>query len=658
MGQPVPIKEAIERIKAELDIVDLIERSGVRLRQSGRTHTGFCPFHSNTRTPAFAVYPDTQSFYCFSCQAAGSAFDFVMYRDGSTFPEALSLLAEQAGITLAAPTAQEQERDHEHTRLSAITALVARYFHHLLVHHPDAQQARDYLVRRGISDQTRDVFQLGYSLPRQSHLLSYLTSKKGYTPDEVAAAGIAIRGNNGYYDRFRGRLIFPIRNAKGDVVGFGGRALGDVQPKYLNTPQTLLFEKSSILYGLDLARDAIRQQQHVVLVEGYMDVCTLYQHGMRAVVAPLGTALSRRQAAALQRLTRQVYLALDADSAGSKATHRSIAQLTAPPDGQGDPDDLSPRGRWVGTAQGLVRWTTDLDVRVMALPSGHDPASLLLEQPESWDACLNDALPLVDFLVEQQLATVMPSQPQSMRTALNTLVPLLQQLDTTQQAVYIHAIERRLGTTSGLVADLVRARRAGHTDPPRTRPEATVADRPPGSDLDREGHLLAILLTVPAGRARIQQWLHSQWAEDREAAVEYLGTTIGSLFQSGLHRAIIEEWAAAGYPAAAADDDQCSRDWCATHFTSITCGEVHHILQKTTPHHTAMNPDQALQLAQQLRQIQTDAAIRQFATQDDHAGCSHQERLQSHLLAYKRWVSYPAWAGANVFRDIGARKVM
>lgn len=352
-----------DEIRSRIDIVDLIGEY-VQLRKTGRAYVGFCPFHSNTRTPALNVYPDTQSFYCFGCQASGTIFDFVMRHHGFDFRQALDMLAQRAGVILDPRTPEEHAYQQQRARLLELNELAARYFHYILMQHRGGQPGRDYLVERDIHGTTATLFQLGYSLNSWDHLLSYLTKKKGYAVQDVVAAGLAVQRDDRVYDRFRGRLMFAIRTVHGEAVGFGARALDSTTPKYLNTPQTLVFDKSRILYGLDQARTHIRTENMAVVVEGYLDVLTAHQHGFCTAVAPLGTTLTKEHAQLLKKTSQNVILALDADAAGERATLRGITALHDVGD---DPEmPLHP----VVTAQGMVRWASDLNVRILRMPSG------------------------------------------------------------------------------------------------------------------------------------------------------------------------------------------------------------------------------------------------------------------------------------------------
>ncbi len=526
----------IDDIKDRLDIVDLIGQS-VSLRKVGKNFVGFCPFHTNTRTPALTVFPDTQSFYCFGCHASGTIFDFVMRQQGLDFPAALRHLADLAGVPLKEPTPDEQQQDRQRTRLLELNVAAARYFHYVLRDLGRGQPARDYVARRALAPETVETFQLGYSLEEWDHLLHYLTGRKGFTPEEVVAAGLAIeRDEGGCYDRFRGRLIFPIRNLRGDIIGFGGRALGDAQPKYLNTPQTLLFDKSRVLYGLDLARDAIRIADATVIVEGYMDVLTAHQHGFRNVVAPLGTALTAGHVALLKKLSRNVYLALDADVAGQRATLRGLDTLQQVVD--------QDAARSTVTAQGLVRWENDVLLRIIQMPPGQDPDEVIKSDPQRWQQLVDMALPVMDFYIEAYTVDLDLTQARDQQQALDRLLPLLVQLDGTQQRVYLARLERVVGVKAELILDLLRAmtvqdgRWAGRAPQPRAANQPAppakggVSTAPPvprtTSGMLREDLLLALLLRYPAMHTVVEQWLE-QDMQDFPQLRELLGQSIAGL---------------------------------------------------------------------------------------------------------------------------------
>ncbi|HEX9074221.1 MAG TPA: DNA primase, partial [Anaerolineae bacterium] len=295
----------VDDVKQKIDIVDVIGQY-VTLKRAGRNFKALCPFH-NEKTPSFIVFPDQGTWHCFgSCGMGGDVFTFLMKKENIDFGEALRRLAQRAGVELSRERPGE---DVERKRLREVLAAAAAHYHYLLKQHPAAQVAREYIARRFITPETMGLFEIGYSLNEWEAMKSFLVGK-GYSVHDLEAVGLVIqREGGGTYDRFRGRLMFPIRDRNGQVIGFGARTLSGDEPKYLNSPQTPLFDKSGTLYGLDLAKDAIRAQNLAVIVEGYMDVIGAHQGGFKNVVASLGTALTEKQLGLLKRLTKRYALA-------------------------------------------------------------------------------------------------------------------------------------------------------------------------------------------------------------------------------------------------------------------------------------------------------------------------------------------------------------
>jgi DNA primase len=548
----------VDEIKARIDIVELIGSLGVTLRKTGRSFVGFCPFHPNSRTPAFTVYPETQSYYCFGCHAAGTAFDFVMRQQNLDFKAALELLAARAGVQLTAPTDEQRAEDARRTRLLAINTAAARYFAYILQSHSRGAAAREYVARRGLNEAVVESFQLGYSLDEWGHLLTYLTGKKGFDADDVVAAGLAIPGERGPYDRFRGRLIFPIRNIKGEIVGFGGRALGDAQPKYLNTPETPLFKKGEQLFGLDLARDAIRTADRTIVVEGYVDVITAHQYGFTNVVAPLGTALTRAHVGMLKRLSTQVYLALDADAAGQRATLRGLETIRSSAGVDGD-------GHMVTTAQGVVRLESDVALRIIRMPAGRDPDEVIAADPQQWQQLVDAAVPVMEFYLSVYTAGLDMKQPEQQRQAIDRLMPLVAELDGAQQRVYLARLEQVIGVKSELLLDLLRTRQAGGRRTESRSPAARTAGQQRavrdaaaeqqrtaasaeqqrtasvvaggGVNRQNEGYLLALALRHPTVDAAVEALLETTLSE-YPALREHFGCAVEDLLEEPVYQAI------------------------------------------------------------------------------------------------------------------------
>ena len=366
----------IDEIKARIDIVDLVSET-VKLRRSGKNYTGFCPFHENKRTPAFAVFADSGTWRCFGqCNDGGDVFRFVMKKEGWDFPEALKFLAQKAGVQLQPYYEEAKEKGEEYERLRGLLEEAVTFYRHQLFHTPAGQIALEYLHKRSLKDPAVENFALGYAPQSWDALLNHLAGKD-YKPEELLQAGMASERSEGgsVYDRFRHRIMFPIRDPLGKIAGFGARILNpeDV-PKFLNSPQTVLFDKGSLLYGLDQARKAIRAGDQAVIVEGYLDVIALHQGGYANSVSPMGTALTETQLRLLKRFTRRIVLALDPDTAGEKATLRGLEMARQAMDHS---QELAfyPRG--------LLRQEARLqaDLRVTTLPQGVDPDEIVNRDP-------------------------------------------------------------------------------------------------------------------------------------------------------------------------------------------------------------------------------------------------------------------------------------
>lgn len=315
----------IDDIKQRIDLVDVVQQT-VNLKRTGKNYIGFCPFHSNTRTPSFVVFPETQTWRCFGqCNEGGDVFGYLMRRDNLDFPEVLKQLADRAGVVLRVQTPAEIKREEVKQTLSQVMETAVEFFRKQMLETEAGKKALDYVHKRGLSDETIKIWGLGYAPNSWNALLDHLVAK-GYSRELILRAGLLTEGEEGrVYDRFRDRLMFPIRNPYGKMAGFGGRALNpDDVPKYLNTPATDVFDKGRLLYGLDMARAGMRKSDQAVIVEGYMDVIGLHQAGYPNAVAPMGTALTEAQFNLIKRLTTNIVLALDPDAAGQNATMRGL----------------------------------------------------------------------------------------------------------------------------------------------------------------------------------------------------------------------------------------------------------------------------------------------------------------------------------------------
>lgn len=492
----------IDDVKARLDILDVV--SGyVSLQKAGRNFKALCPFHQE-KTPSFVVFPDTQTWRCFgACGEGGDVFSFVMKKEGWDFGEALRVLAERAGVELKPLTPAQQQQASENERLQGMLEETARFFHEQLLTTPAAQGARDYVAGRGLRPETVAAFQLGYAPDDWRQALQHL-QMLGYTQDEVVEAGVAIRNEQGnVYDRFRHRLVIPIRDGRGRTAGFGARALEkEAVPKYLNSPQGPLFDKSRLLYGLDAARRAIRETETAVIVEGYMDVLQAHQAGFANVVAQMGTALTEDQLRQLNRYASRLILALDPDAAGLNATMRGLNVARETLDGD-RVVTFDPRG--------MMRYTglLELDIRVVSLPEGNDPDDLIRREPAAWEALLARAIPVADFVIQQGTAHLTAqSSPQEREQVARVLLPILTATESDiQRSSNIQALARRVRIDERALIQWSRRRQAARTRAlPSLREQRRLAERsapataptgPPGQSALREGFCLRLLLEQP-----------------------------------------------------------------------------------------------------------------------------------------------------------------
>ncbi len=433
---------AKEEIRRAIDIVELIGRY-VELRKVGRNYVGRCPFHGDT-DPSFNVNRERQSFHCFGCKKGGDVFSFWMEYHGTTFPEAMRDLAEKHGIPYipSSYSAEDKKKAQIRSSLFRINEISAKYFEHTLENPSKGLPGKTYLDRRNIKSDTKSAFRIGYAPGEWDGLLKYL-KKAGVDINLAVEAGVIVRGNNGrLYDRFRGRVVFPLLDQRNQVVGFGGRVLDDSLPKYLNTPESPVFHKSDFLYGLPAAAAGIKSSGRVVVVEGYMDCIALQCHGFTEVVATLGTSLTRAHVRRLKGYGSEVFLVFDADEAGKKAAARSLPLFL----------------------------NEGLNVRAVVLETGYDPDSyvnsfgldLFLQKLEKAPA-------LFDFFIEQQIEAGSGSIEENVKI-LGILLPFLASIENDmQRALYIQRISQRLAVSEELLwkefekTPAERGRRAGET---------------------------------------------------------------------------------------------------------------------------------------------------------------------------------------------------
>ncbi|MBI2830855.1 MAG: DNA primase [Chloroflexi bacterium] len=492
-----------DEIKQRTDIVEVIGQH-TALAKAGRTFRGLCPFHSE-KTPSFFVYPEQQSWHCFgACNTGGDVFSFVMKKEGIDFGEALKLLGERTGVAVHSkyePGVGKKEKE-QLERLYQANLAAAQYYHNLLLNSPAAEKVRSYLAGRGLSSKSITDFQLGFSPDGWEFLKKYL-AERGYQESELLTAGLIIEADDKRtHDRFRNRLMFPILDAKGRVTGFGGRVLDDSLPKYLNSPQTPAFDKSSSLYGIHLAQPAIRKQEMAIIVEGYMDVIIAHQYGFSNVVAPMGTAITDRQVGTIKKLSRNMVLALDSDAAGEEAMLRGI----------------------------VYENTLDAEVKVIILPGGKDPDEVIKEDKSNWQKLVESAMPVVDYTFNMVTSKLDLSTARDKAAAVDKLLPVVAGITNIVRRDHYLRRLAELVNTSYAHLETVLSRSKPDRKARETKQEATSRALRPVLSNPLEEYCLALLLKHPQLKARC-----------RELPPEY--------FQSSENREIFISWQNAEDPA-------------------------------------------------------------------------------------------------------------
>lgn len=453
----------IDEIKARLNIVDIVG-ARVPLKKAGRNFKGLCPFHTE-KTPSFIVSPDRQTFHCFGCGKGGSIFDFVMLLEHVDFPEALETLADRAGVKLERRPADTPEAKIRQ-KLYEVNHLASEYYQYLLTKHAVGSTAREYLAHRGITDKSMKTFALGYSPNDWDGLLTFLT-KKGYDGPLLETAGLVIRGSRGYYDRFRGRVMFTLKDHRGNVVGFSGRVLDPdaKEAKYINTSETPIYVKGKVLYAMDVTHDAIQKENEAVVMEGELDVISSFQIGISNVVAIKGSAVTEDHARLLRRYCERLVFALDSDVAGDAAARRGI--------------EIADR---VG-----------FDMRVLSLPSGKDPDEAAREHPGLLKKAVKEAIPMYDYFLTSAMNRYDKDSAYGKRKITDEYVPVLAKIENViVRGHYIRKLSESLGIPEEAIGEsLAKMKsRAGFV------PKEEAAENQPLLSRSEKGevYLLALLL--------------------------------------------------------------------------------------------------------------------------------------------------------------------
>jgi DNA primase len=481
-------EEKILEIKNAADIVDIVSEV-VHLKKTGKNFVGLCPFHSE-KTPSFTVSPEKQIFYCFGCGAGGNVFSFLMKNQGLGFPEAARSLADRYRIDIPARnlTPEQKRQIDQRESLLQMNRLAMDFFKQTLHRKPSGQAAMNYLKKRGLSASIIDRFNIGYAPKGWDNLLNFFL-KKGVPPAQLEKAGLVLpkKDGRGYYDRFRDRVIFPIMDVNQTVIGFGGRVMDDSLPKYLNSPETALYNKSRSLYGLHLAKEKCASANLVHIVEGYLDLITLHQYGIENAVATLGTALTADHVRILSRYVPRMILVYDSDEAGIRSALRCIDIFWK------EHADFS---------RGDVFREDKADTHILVLPEGHDPDSYLRKEGAASFCQAADRAPgIVSFLIEQSINKHGLSTEGKIKVVADLQPSLAAINDTVARSLYVKQLAERIGIEENIVLEKVREQAAAKAKyDPRLHAEE---GNPKASRLEQQ--IIAMMLQFPAILAEIKK---------------------------------------------------------------------------------------------------------------------------------------------------------
>ncbi len=413
-------RSQIEEIKDRLNIVDVAQTYVQNMKKSGRNYFALCPFH-NEKTPSFSINPDLGIYKCFGCGESGDVITFIQKLEGLDFPEAVEMAAEKAGVQISKKfTEADKERANQKKRILKANELATKFFSYILKEHSAGERVREYVKTRKITDAEIEKFKIGYAPESFNSLMNFLI-KEGFTEAELINFGLLVNKNQHTYDKFRGRLMFPILNIKGEIVGFSGRVIDSdsLGPKYLNSPETMVFNKSSLLYGLFQARDAVRKENFVILSEGQIDVISSHKEGVENVVAPLGTSLTEQQLKILKRYCDTIYFSFDSDLAGEKALLRSLE----------------------------LAHKTGFEVKTLNLGKFTDADELIREHPGQWKMVIQKAEPVIEHMIRRLSRRINLGEAKGKAEFAKMILPMIQSLsDRIQQSHYIKKISVLIDT--------------------------------------------------------------------------------------------------------------------------------------------------------------------------------------------------------------------
>ncbi|MDH5596896.1 MAG: DNA primase [Candidatus Peregrinibacteria bacterium] len=451
----------LDEIRAKLSIEEVVS-GHVQLKKAGRNLKGLCPFHNDSR-PSFMVSPEKGIGYCFSCNTGGDIFKFIQLVEKVDFPEAVKILADRAGVRL--PEFKPEAHDAKLRMLKSNMQAADFYVSRL----KSSSEGMNYFRERGLSEATMGVFKLGYA-PDSYHSLKDELTKEGFKEKDLLEVGLLNQrsiADQSTYDRFRNRYIFPIQDHQGNVVGFGGRIIGEGEPKYLNSPDTPVYNKSFVLYGLHLAKEAIKQKDLVIFVEGYMDVIAAHQAGTQNVVATSGTALTAGQLKLIKRYTRNVAFAFDSDAAGMEATRRAIE----------------------------LAQEAELNIKIIRIPNGKDPDECIKESPDAWLKAIERRVPAMDFYFDHAFTLNDKKTMEGKKAILEILLPLIGQYPTAiEQSEYMQRLAYELGVDVKFLWDDMKKMKARSRVTPSAEADVPAPEK---RQFSREEFLLGFIFSSP-----------------------------------------------------------------------------------------------------------------------------------------------------------------
>jgi len=462
-----------DEIKSRLDIVDVI-RDYIQLKPAGVNFRAICPFHRE-KSPSFVVSPEKQIWHCFGCGKGGDVISFVKEIEGLSFVEALRTLAPRAGVILKK---ENPALTSQRNRLLDAMSLAVEYYHRMLLDSPLAEEARDYLVKRGLTEKTIEDWQIGFSPDSWDDLMNLL-KQKNFKENEIFLAGLAIKkeNSNRFYNRFRNRLMFPINDANADPVAFTARVLPSREAeekmgKYINSPQTQLYDKSKILFGLDKAKMTIKAEDLAILVEGQMDVITAHQHGYKNVVASSGTALTQEQLLLLKRYSQNIALAFDMDSAGQMAADRGIREAM----------------------------NQEMNIKVIEVPDGKDPDECIKNNPKTWEEAVQKAKPMMQYFFDKVLTGLKLDKVEDKRLAAKKLLPIIAKIENIiEKEHWLKELGTKINVGENYLREalsVTKATESRNYNQPKPLPQAPIREVKTRAEILTES-LLALLLKFP-----------------------------------------------------------------------------------------------------------------------------------------------------------------